>query len=254
MQLIINSIYGLVIAIGLFLIGLPNAILWGLLTAGLRFAPYVGPWIGAILPVALSLAVFDGWTRPLMVAGLFAVNELISNNVFEPWLYGTSTGISTIGIVVSAVFWTWLWGPVGLVLATPLTVCLTVIGHYVPQFAFINTLISDEEVLPSHLRLYQRLLAMDPDEGYEVAEEHLKSHSLGSLYDNVILPALRLAEQDRHQDTLDETKERFILRNSRNGGRAWHPGTGSDASKRRHKPIVPRANSTKAGILCVPTR
>lgn len=255
MQLIINSIYGLVIAIGLLLIGLPNAMLWGLLATVLRFAPYVGPWIAAILPIALSLAVFPNWSGPLMVAGLFAVNELISNNVFEPWLYGTSTGISTIGIVISAVFWTWIWGPVGLVLATPLTVCLTVIGRYVPQFGFINTLISDEEVLPAHLRLYQRLLAMDPEEGYEVAEEHLKNHSLGSLYDNVILPALRLAEQDRHQDTLDETKERFILRAIREmveelGAQdhvAAHRGEGA-------KPSAPRTQSTKSGILCLPAR
>lgn len=147
----------------------------------------------------------------MLVVGLFIANELISNNVFEPWLYGTSTGISTIGIVISAVFWTWLWGPVGLVLATPLTVCLTVIGRHVPQFAFINKLLSDDAVLPAHLRLYQRMLALDPEEAYEVAEEHLRGNSLTSLYDKVILPALRLAEQDRHHDRLDEPKQDFIV-------------------------------------------
>ena len=255
MQLIINSLYGLVIAIGLFAIGLPNALLWGFLATVLRFIPYVGPWIAAIFPVALSLAVFDGWTRPLMVAGLFVVNELISNNVFEPWLYGSSTGISTIGIIISAVFWTWLWGPVGLVLATPLTVCLSVIGRYVPQFAFINTLLSDDEVLPAHLRLYQRLLAMDPEEGYEVAEDHFKATSLVSLYDTVILPALRLAEHDRHQGMLDEPKERFILQAVRDmveefGSQASAASPNGDGVK-----VVDKtASAPTAKILCVPAR
>ncbi|MEX2169089.1 MAG: AI-2E family transporter [Pirellulales bacterium] len=255
MQLIINSIYGLVIAIGLFLIGLPNALLWGFLATVMRFVPYVGPWIAAIFPVALSLAVFEGWTRPLMVAGLFVVNELISNNVFEPWLYGSSTGISTIGIIISAVFWTWLWGPVGLVLATPLTVCLSVIGRYVPQFAFINTLLSDDEVLPAHLRLYQRLLAMDPEEGYDVAEEHFKANSLVSLYDTVILPALRLAEHDRHQGMLDESKERFVLQAVRDmveefGSQASAASPNGDGVK-----VVDKtASAPTAKILCVPAR
>ena len=255
MQLIINSIYGLVIAIGLFAIGLPNALLWGFLATVMRFVPYVGPWIAAIFPVALSLAVFEGWTRPLMVAGLFVVNELVSNNVFEPWLYGASTGISTIGIIISAVFWTWLWGPVGLVLATPLTVCLSVIGRYVPQFAFINTLLSDDEVLPAHLRLYQRLLAMDPEEAYEVAEEHFKANSLVSLYDTVILPALRLAEHDRHQGMLDESKERFVLQAVRDmveefGSQASAASPNGDGGK-----VVDKtASAPTAKILCVPAR
>jgi predicted PurR-regulated permease PerM len=250
MQLIINSIYGLVIAVGLYLIGLPNALLWGMLTTGLRFAPYIGPWLGAILPIALSLAVFDGWTGPLMVAGLFIVNELISNNVFEPWLYGTSTGISTIGIVISAVFWTWLWGPVGLVLATPLTVCLSVLGRYVPQFAFINTMLSDEEVLPPHLRLYQRLLAMDPDEAYDIAEEHLKTNSVASLYDNLMLPALRLAEEDRHHGRSDDRKERFILQSMRDMVEEFGKQTCGDASPRHDR----HASTSDGGILCLPAR
>lgn len=210
MQLIINASYGLVIAAGLFLIGLPNALLWGTLTAVLRFVPYIGPWIGASMPLAASLAVFDGWTQPALVLALFAANELISNNLLEPWLYGSSTGISTIGILASAVFWSWLWGPVGLVMATPLTVCLTVMGRYVPQLAFLNTLISDEEVLSPSARFYQRLLAMDPDEATEIAEAYLAEHSLEELYDNVVLPALSLAEQDRHQGDLDEAKQQLV--------------------------------------------
>ena len=124
----------------------------------LRFVPYVGPWIAALMPIAISLAVFDGWVQPGLILVLFIVNELVSNNVVEPWLYGSSTGISTIGILASAVFWAWIWGPVGLVMATPLTVCLTVLGSYVPQLAFINTMLSDQNVLPPQSRFYQRLL------------------------------------------------------------------------------------------------
>ncbi len=197
------------------MIGLPNALLWGALTALLRFVPYVGPWIAAIMPIAISLAVFDGWLQPGLVVALFVVNELISNNVIEPWLYGSSTGISTIGILASAVFWTWIWGPLGLVMATPLTVCLTVVGRYVPQLAFFNTMLSDQDVLPPQSRFYQRLLALDPEEATEVAEDYLATSSLTELYDIVLLPALSLAEQDRHHGELDEEKQRFVHQTTR---------------------------------------
>lgn len=210
MQLLVNAIYGVAIAVGLLLIGLPNAILWGVLATFLRFLPYVGAWIAAAIPLALSLAVFGGWTRPVLVLGLFLLNELVSNNVLEPWLYGASTGISNIGILVSAVFWTWLWGPVGLIMATPLTVCVTVIGRYVPQLALLHTLLSDEQPLSPPDRFYQRLLALDSDEAIEVAEEYLRSNSLESLYDAVLLPALRSAEEERHRGDLDESRLKLI--------------------------------------------
>ena len=161
--------------------------------------------------MALSLAVFDGWTRPILVLSLFLINELVSNNILEPWLYGASTGISKIGILVSAVFWTWLWGPVGLVMATPLTVCLTVIARYVPQMAFLNKLLSTARDTPAAERFYQRLLALDPEEAIDVVEEYLKENSLEALYDTVLLPALSLAEQDRHQGDLDELRQRLIM-------------------------------------------
>lgn len=211
MQLAINGVFGLVVAVGLFFIGVPNALLWGVMAAILRFVPFIGPWIAAIVVMAVSLAVFDGWTRPILVLSLFLLNELVSNNILEPWLYGASTGISKIGILVSAVFWTWLWGPVGLVMATPLTVCLTVIARYVPQIAFLNKLLSTQELLPPPERFYQRLLAMDPEEAIDVVEEYLKENSLEALYDTVLIPALSLAEQDRHQGDLDELRQRLIL-------------------------------------------
>jgi len=211
MQLIVNVGYGLVVALGLYLIGLPNAFLWGAMATLLRFIPYIGPWIAASLPILLAAAVFEGWTRPLLVVGLFVANELISNNVIEPWLYSSTTGVSTMGILVSAVFWTWLWGPVGLIMSTPLTVCLTVIGRYVPQFSFLHTLLSDEEVLSPDARFYQRLLALDSEEASDIADEYLASNSLESLYDKVLLPALSMAEHDRHHGNLDETRQRFIF-------------------------------------------
>ncbi len=252
MQLIVNAAYGLVIAAGLFVIGLPNCFLWGVLTMVLRFVPYVGPWIAAVLPIALSLAVFEGWTRPGLVLALFIVNELISNNVIEPWLYGASTGISTLGILVSAVFWTWLWGPVGLVMATPLTVCLTVLGRYVPHLSFLDTLLSDQEVLAPEARFYQRLLAMDPEEATDVAEEYLKENSLESLYDRVLLPALSLAEQDRHHGNLDEGKQRFILNAMRE--LVDELGTKNKQLSENGGDMVSTGAAPESSVICLPAR
>ena len=138
MQLVVNVSYGIPVAIGLYFIGVPNAVLWGAFATVLRFIPYIGPWIGAAMPVALSLAVSPGWTMPLLTIGLFIVLELLSNNVMEPWLYGSRTGVTPIALIVAAVFWTWLWGPVGLVLSTPLTVCLVVMGRHVPRLSFLS--------------------------------------------------------------------------------------------------------------------
>ena len=257
MQLIINSSYGLVICAGLTLIGLPNALLWGALTAVLRFVPYVGPWIAALMPIAISLAVFDGWVQPGLILVLFIINELVSNNVIEPWLYGSSTGISTIGILASAVFWAWIWGPVGLVMATPLTVCLTVLGSYVPQLAFLKTMLSDEDVLPPKSRFYQRLLALDAEEATEVAEEFLAASSLTELYDVVILPALSLAEQDRHHGALDEEKQRFVHQATREIVEELGERVGNVAGEADGAPVavpaVDLAGKTPT-VLCLPAR
>ena len=215
MQLVVNVTYGLPVAVGLYFIGVPNAILWGLLATVLRFIPYVGPWIAASMPIALSLAVFDDWRAPLLTIGLFVILELISNNVVEPWLYGASTGISALAIVMAAVFWTWLWGPVGLILATPLTVCMTVLGQHVPQFGFLGVLLSDRSALLPFELSYQRLLALDQEEATEVAERYLKQHSLPELYDEVLVPALAMAERDYLRGTIDEEKQGFILQGLR---------------------------------------
>jgi predicted PurR-regulated permease PerM/methanogenic corrinoid protein MtbC1 len=210
MQSLINGGTGTAVAIGLFFIGVPNAILWGLFAAVLRFIPYLGPWIAASLPIMISLAVFPGWEKPLLTLGLFLLIELISNNVVEPLVYGSETGISTIGILVSAVFWTWLWGPVGLLMATPLTVCLVVMGRYVPQLQFLDVLLGDQPPLPIEAQVYHRLLAMDADEVGTVLESCMRERTVAELYDKVLIPALILAERDRHRGELSPEREEFI--------------------------------------------
>jgi predicted PurR-regulated permease PerM len=203
MQLVINLLYGIPVGVGLYFIGVPNPILWALLATVLRFIPYVGPVIAALFPIALSFAVAPGWTLPLLTIALFVVLELFSNNVLEPWLYGSSTGLSPVAVLVAAVFWTTLWGPVGLLLSTPLTVCLVVLGRHVPQLAFFDVLLGDEPALDPEVKFYQRLLARDPEEAAEIADEYLEEEDLEKLYDAVILPALGFAEQDRLRGNLD---------------------------------------------------
>jgi predicted PurR-regulated permease PerM len=215
MQLIVNVTYGVPIGLGLFLIGIPNPILWGLLAALLRYIPYAGAWIAASMPFALALAVDPDWTKPLLTLGLFAVMEIIVANVIEPWLYGASTGITPLAVLTAAVFWTWLWGPVGLLLSTPLTVCLVSMGRYIPKFNFLNILLGDEPVLTPEARFYQRMLAMDQEDAAELAEEFLRERSLVELYDAIIIPALSMAEQDRQRGSVDDEKYHAILQNVR---------------------------------------
>jgi predicted PurR-regulated permease PerM len=209
MQAIVNGTYGCAVGLGLFCFGLPYALLWGLLAAALRFIPYVGPAVGAVLPIALSLAVFAGWVKPLLVGGLFVLLEFVTNMILEPLLYGRSAGVSQVALLMAIAFWTWLWGPVGLLLATPLTVCLGVLGKYVPHLAFLEVLLSDEEVTELN-RYYQRLLARDQDGAVEVVEELLQTQTLTDVYDAVLLPALYFTEQDQKRDNLTVEEARFI--------------------------------------------
>jgi predicted PurR-regulated permease PerM len=210
MQLVVNLTYGVPIGIALYLIGVPNAVLWGLLAAVLRFVPYLGPFLAALFPIALAFAVDPGWSMLLWVVGLFLLAELVSNNVIEPWLYGSSTGLSSLAIIMAAIFWTTLWGPVGLFLATPLTVCLVVIGRYVPQLEFLGVLLGSDPVLAPEERLYQRLLAGNLEEAVEMAEDYVDEHSSREFYDRVAIPALRLAENDRQRSTTDINYRRLV--------------------------------------------
>lgn len=204
MQLIVNVAYGIPIAIGLFFIGVPNAGLWGLLCAILRFIPYLGPVLGAALPLLISFAVSEGWTQPLLTLGLFLIVELISNNLVEPWLYASSTGLSKTAIIVAAIFWAWLWGGIGLLLATPLTVCLAVLGKYIPQLGFLDVLLGSRSAMAPPDQFYQRLLAFREDEAGKVAREFIKTHRFAELCDQVMIPALVHIKTAWHEGVLDE--------------------------------------------------
>jgi hypothetical protein len=210
MQFLINAGYGVCVAVALSVLGVPSAVMWGVLGFLLRFLPYIGPILAALMPIAVSVAVSAGWSQPLLVAGWFVVVELILNNLVEPWLYGNTIGVSTVGIIVAAIFWTWLWGPIGLLLAMPLTVCLIVLSRYVPQLRFVSVLLSDEPALSPAQQTYQRLLAMDDNEIRRLALQFLKSSDLATYYDDVLVPALSRVERDRHAGDLTEEQELFI--------------------------------------------
>ncbi len=209
--LLVNACFAVVWGVGLYAIGIPYAALWAIVAGILRMVPYVGAAVSAVLPFILSLAVFDDWTHPLLVVLLFATLEVVTSNFVEPWLYGIHTGISSLALLLTAVFWTVLWGPAGLILSTPLTVCVVVLGRYVPQFSFLHVLLGDEAILAAEARFYERLLAMDDQEAKAVADAYLREKSLAQLYDGVIIPALTVAEQDRHKGALDSTREEFLF-------------------------------------------
>lgn len=211
MQFLVNAGFGALFGFGLYWIGVPYPALWGVVAAILRIVPYVGTLAAATLPLALSLAVFDGWLRPVLVFLLASGLELMIANVLEPWLYGAYVGISSLALLVTAIFWAILWGPAGLILSTPLTVCLVVLGRYVPHLSFLQILLGDEPALAAEAQLYQRLLAMDQMEAQTVVDRFLKGRSLVELYDSVLIPALTLAEQDRHKGAIDAAREEFLF-------------------------------------------
>ena len=196
-QSMVNAAYGAAIGLGLYFIGVPYAVMWGFLAFALRFIPYLGPFMAAVGPLALSLAVFSGWQQPLVAMGLFLAVELITYMLVEPYLYGQSIGVSQVALFVALAFWTWLWGPIGLVLGTPLTVCLVVMGKHVPSLGFMEILMADEPALPMDVSYYQRLLAKDAAEATEILETYLAEHSLTEVYDEVLVPALSHAKKDR---------------------------------------------------------
>ena len=215
MQLIVNGSYGLAVAIGLFFIGVPYALLWGFLAAVLRYIPYLGAWLAAILPLGLSLVVAEGWSAPLLVLGLFLTLELVSNMLIEPWLYGRGIGVSETATLIMIAFWTWLWGPIGLVLATPLTVCLLVAGKHVPFLSVLDTLLGDKPALEPPTVFYQRLLARDDDEANEIAETYLEKASLVATYDAVLIPALVGAKRDIEREILSDEEQRAVVGSTR---------------------------------------
>src|ERR1700742_718988 len=205
-QLLINTGFGILIGTGLWLIGIPSPVLWGILATVLRFVPYIGSVISAAFPLVLAVAVDPGWAMLIWTAVLFFVVEPLVGQVVEPLVYGRSTGLSPVAVVVSATFWTALWGPIGLILATPLTVCLVVLGRHVERLAFLDVMFGDRPALSPAEIFYQRMLAGDPTEAAEKAEEFLKERSLSSYYDDVAIKGLQLAQSDLDRDALDQSR------------------------------------------------
>jgi predicted PurR-regulated permease PerM len=248
MQTVINGFQGICTAAGLYLIGVPNSILWGALTMALRFVPYVGIWVAAALPVALSFALFDHWTQPAMVVALYVGLEVFSYMVLEPWLYGSRTGVSPIALLVAAAFWTWLWGPIGLLLAIPVTVVLVVMGKYIPQLAFLHVMLGDQPVLAPHERLYQRLLASNQDEADALIQQCVRTQSHVDVCDSVIVPAVQLAEDDYDRGTLPDAKRLLVFQHLEE----WI----DEYVDQREVPKVPPGNPMAPifgrSVLCVP--
>ena len=257
LQFVVNVIFGCLIGIGLWLIGLPYAALWGGVAAILRIVPYLGSLVAAALPLTLCLAVFDGWHQPVLAFLLFLSLELVTANVFEPWLYGSHTGISSLALLLTAIFWASLWGPAGLILSTPLTVCVVVLGRHVKQLEFLHVLLGDEVALPADAHLYQRLLAMDDQEARSVTEEYRKDRSRVELYDGVLLPALAMAESDRHKGSLSPAREEFFFLSMREMLAEWsekHPeskplGNGGFGGRILSIPAHDEADEVAAAML-----
>lgn len=248
MQIVINGWTGLAVTAGLWALNVPNAVLWGALTLVLRFIPYIGVWMAAAIPLALSFAVFDDWTRPLMVFGLFAVLELFAWSVLEPWLYGSHTGVSPVALLLAAGFWTWLWGFAGLFLAVPMTVCAMVMGKYIPQLQFLQVLLGDEPVLEPFERLYQRLLSSNRDDADAVLEGALKETSIIYVCDKVIVPAILRAEEDHARDTLSDAKRQLILEHVNE----WADERLETMTSSRSRSSNHGTSDAKPAVLCVP--
>lgn len=246
MQLVVNVTYGIPVAVGLYFIGVPNAILWGALCTVLRFIPYVGPWIGALFPILMSLVVSPGWMAPILTITLFIVLELISNNVAEPLLYGSTTGVTPIALIVAALAWTWLWGPVGLVLATPITVCLVVMGRHIPRLSFFSILLSDERPLSAAEECYQWLQRRGEGEEFEFVDQYLQEHSEDELYESVLLPVLSAAESDYREEMLSRKE---LVRLHRRVGAVIED---LDLRFGQESPALPVESEKNLRIYCVP--
>jgi predicted PurR-regulated permease PerM len=210
LQLSVNFVFGTLIATALYFIGLPHPLLFGALAALCRFVPYIGTPIAGIIPTLLSIAVFHGWRNTVLVAATFTLLEIVTANYVEPHIYGRHTGLSSLAVLIAAAFWTLIWGPVGLILSVPLTVCLVVMGSHVPTLRFLAVLLGDQPAIPTYTSFYQRLLAHDEREAADILDSALKSEPLVSVYDAVFIPALTLVEKDRQQGELDDTTISFI--------------------------------------------
>lgn len=210
LQVSVNLTFGCLIAVALYFVGLPHAVLFGALATLLRFVPYIGVPVAGITPILLSLAVFQGWSHSALIIGVFILLEVITSNYVEPHIYGRHTGLSSLAILIAATFWTLIWGPVGLILSIPLTVCLVVMGSHVPSLDFLTVLLGDQPVIPLYSCFYQRMLAHDEREASDILDSALKSEPLIAVYDSILIPALTLVEKERQQGELDDATMHFI--------------------------------------------
>jgi predicted PurR-regulated permease PerM len=211
MQSLVNLVYGIAAGLGLYFLDVPYPLVWAALGAALRFIPYVGPVIGAAAPILVSLAALPGWAGPLWVVGMFVGLELFTNLVLETVLYAGAAGVSQVALLVSVAFWTWLWGPLGLLVATPLTVCLVVLGKHVPGLEFVGMLMAETPALAPEYGCYQRLLARDQSEAADLIERHIETEAPRSVYDALLLPALNYAERDRLEQRLSPDEETAVI-------------------------------------------
>jgi predicted PurR-regulated permease PerM len=254
-QLALNTTFGTVIGLGLWALGLPNPLLWGLIAGMMRFVPFIGAVIAAVLPFAVALAVLPGWTVPLLTLAMFAILEMAAGNVAEPWLYGSSTGLSPLSVLVAAIFWTMIWGPVGLLLATPLTVCLVVLGRHVPQLHFLEVILGDRPALTAETRLYQRMLAGDAIEAVAICEEAADGKTLRQVCEEVVIPALRLAEDGRRAGGMPRETRNAVAEVTGEivEALADHPGPPDQADGKavRTEAVVAQLHR-KGAILCLP--
>jgi predicted PurR-regulated permease PerM/methanogenic corrinoid protein MtbC1 len=244
-QFIVNIGFGICVATGLYLIGIPSFFLWGFFASILRFIPYIGPWIAAIIPIALSFIITDTWLVPTLTISFFIILEIITAYIIEPYYYGAGTGISSFALILAAIFWTWLWGPLGLVLSTPLTVCLVVIGQYVTNMNFLRVLLSQEEALTPTEEFYHRLLSFDSNESMDFVESYLKKTSLVSLYDTVIIPVITQTEVDYHQELIDGEKKEELYQSIREI---------VDFLNISEQKEISETSQTNGSIICIPAK
>jgi predicted PurR-regulated permease PerM len=260
---VVNLGYGLVFGLALYLIGLPNALLWGILAGVLRFIPYIGAMTGAAMPIILALAVFDGWSRPLLALGAFIVIEMLVSLVIEPLLFSAHTGISSLAILVAAIFWAALWGPAGLLLSTPLTVCIVVVGRYIPQLEFLNVLFGDKLVAGADIQLYQRLRGLDFEGAKQLVQEYLQEKPIEELYDSVITPVLIFQKKDLKGARFGEAGDQFFFQSLKEiveDLTVQSPAEGQEAdsdTQAQPSPAVPasdKGGTAPIEISCFPAR
>ena len=254
MQSLVSLLYGIAVFVGLYVLHVPYPLVWATLGAALRFIPYLGPVLGAGAPILVSLAALEGWTGPLIVLAVFVVLELFTNLVLETVLYAGAVGVSQVVLLVSVAFWTWLWGPLGLLMASPLTVCLVVLGKHVPGLAFVGMLMDDTPALAPEYGYYQRLVARDQSEAAELIDSHIKTEPPASVYDALLLPALSYAERDRLEHRLSPEEEAAVIEATRElicgRGREHPPPRGGRATRRRCGPSLAGAAraAARAGL------